>query len=240
MQFYFIRHGQSVNNLLWDRTGASIGRSHDPELTDVGRRQAEALAQFLLGPDSNALPQEHDAQNISGFGITHLYSSLMVRAVETGTIIAERLGLPLVGWECIHEGGGIYLDDEETGEPVGQPGNTRAFFEAHYPGLVLPNSVGEAGWWNRPFEPPEERPLRAQQFLRELLERHGGTDHRVAVVSHGGFYNRFMTVLLGVPNSDSVWFVINNVAMTRIDFGEDGVVVVYTNRADFLPRDLIT
>ena len=47
MQFYFIRHGQSENNALWERTGSSEGRSEDPELTALGHRQAKRLAQFL-------------------------------------------------------------------------------------------------------------------------------------------------------------------------------------------------
>src|SRR3989304_4080964 len=115
MQFYFIRHGQSANNLLWDRTGASKGRSHDPELTDLGRRQAEVLAQFLKRSDPAAGVNGRDTQNVAGFNLTHLYTSLMIRAVATADILAGVLGLLPVAWVDVHEGGGIYIDDEETG-----------------------------------------------------------------------------------------------------------------------------
>jgi len=240
MQLYFIRHGQSANNLLWDRTGSSKGRSHDPGLTEMGQRQAEVLAQFLSQSDPSAPHDERDPHNTGGFHLTHLYCSLMVRAVATGTVVADALGLPLTAWHDLHETGGIYLDGEENGEPIPLPGNPRAYFEAHYPRLVLPASLDESGWWNRPFEMPEERPVRARRFLNDLLARHGGADDRVAVVSHGGFYTHFMAALLDLPDRNGLWFAINNVAITRIDFWEDSIGLVYSNRMDFLPHELIT
>ena len=243
MQFYFIRHGQSANNLLWDRTGASKGRSHDPELTETGVQQARRLARFLSRVDPDAAANgdaPYNQHNAGGFRLTHLYSSLMVRAVATGIMIAEAIGLPLMAWEDWHEAGGIYLEDEATGEPVGQPGPNRAYFTQHYPGLQLPETLGEAGWWNRPFEMPDQRSVRAQRVLRDLIDRHGGADDRVAVISHGGFYNHFMAALLHLPDRDGVWFMIHNAAVTRIDFHSDGVALVYLNRVDFLPPELIT
>jgi 2,3-bisphosphoglycerate-dependent phosphoglycerate mutase len=47
MQLYFIRHAQSANNALWAGTGSDEGRSHDPELTDTGKKQAGYLAKFF-------------------------------------------------------------------------------------------------------------------------------------------------------------------------------------------------
>jgi hypothetical protein len=77
----------------------------------------------------------------------------------------------------------------------------------------------------------------------------------VAFVSHGGFFNYFISVLFGVPeevghpDEDSKtpqglpsgrWFLMNNAAITRIDFPEQEVRLAYQNRTDFLPRELIT
>jgi 2,3-bisphosphoglycerate-dependent phosphoglycerate mutase len=173
------------------------------------------------------------------FDLTHLYTSLMSRAVMTGAAMAEALGLPLVAWEDLHETGGIYVEDEQTGQPIGQPGKHRAYFQEHYPRLILPDSLNEAGWWNRPFEEREQRLARAQRFLRDLLERHGQTDDRVAVVSHGAFYNYFLSALLDWPRKDGCWFMLNNAAITRIDF-EDRVTLVYLNRFEHLPREWVT
>ncbi len=239
MQLYFIRHAQSANNLLWDKTGSGKGRSCDPALTDVGQQQARYLADFLLQGNPGLSWNGRDAQNVAGFGLTHLYTSLMLRAVETGMILAEKLGLPLTAWPDLHEGGGIYLDDDQE-NPVGQPGNNREYFESHYPKLGLPDTLGPDGWWNRPFEPREDRPVRARRLLDELHDRHGGTEHRVAVIGHGGFYNHILAVLLNLPTKEGYWFVLNNAAITRIDFPGEWIDVVYMNRAEFLPRDMIT
>ncbi len=240
MQLYFIRHGQSGNNALWMRTGSDKGRSEDPGLTEVGRQQSEFLAQFLHRADPITAVNDSDFQNVAGFGITHLYSSLMVRAVGTGTIIANALDLPLVAWEDLHEWGGIYLKDEQTDERTGLPGRNRAYFETHYPDLALPDSLGEAGWWNRPFEEPELRLPRAKRVLHDLLERHGGTDDRVAVVSHAGFFNYLLVTILNLPGREDFWFVLNNTAISRIDFDDENIWLSYLNRVDFLPRELIT
>jgi 2,3-bisphosphoglycerate-dependent phosphoglycerate mutase len=248
MQLYFIRHGQSENNALWLNTGSHKWRNEDPGLTEVGQRQVEFLAQFLSqadptlrqAQDTAVTGDDRDIQNVAGFGITHLYSSLMLRAVATGTITARALDLPLVAWEDVHEWGGIYLHDEQTDERIGLPGRNRAYFEAHFPDLVLPDSLGEAGWWNRPFEEPEQRLPRARRFLLDLMERHGHTDDRVAVVSHGGFYNYLLVTILNLPGREGYWFVMNNAAISRIDFNDEEIRLMYLNRVDFLPRELIT
>jgi len=231
MQLYFIRHGQSANNALWDNTGASKGRSEDPELTEAGRRQAALLAEYL-------------SHNGNRFGFTHLYTSLMIRSVETALAIGQALSLPVHAWEDIHESGGIYQDqDEGEGEPAGLPGKTRTEFKSSYPGLVLPESLYENGWWNRPYEPQEAVIARSQRFLSELLAKHGESDDVVAIVSHGNFYRYFLSVALRLPDPQAVWFLMHNTALSRIDFlpAYKGVVVIqYQNRIDHLPAELIT
>jgi 2,3-bisphosphoglycerate-dependent phosphoglycerate mutase len=240
MQLYFIRHAQSANNALWDATGGNQGRSEDPEITALGHKQAALLAQALRQEDLHAPSTTPDFQNRGGFRLTHLYTSLMLRSVMTGTLVAEALGLPLIAWKDVHENGGIYLDDPASGTQVGLPGKSRSYFMTHYPGLCLPDELGEEGWWNRPYEAVEERNQRASRFLEELLCRHGDSDDRVGVISHGAFYNRLLGELLHSSSREGLWFILNNCAITRIDFREDEVALVYANRADFLPADLIT
>jgi len=242
MQLYFIRHGQSENNQLWARTGTNEYRNEDPDLTETGRQQAQRLAEFLAAPgiDQGELPPQYDVLNTYGFDLSHLYCSPMIRAIETGQAIARAVGLPLVVWKDLHEVGGIHLADPETGEPLGLPGKSRDYFTENYPSLVLPETMAADGWWNRPFEAREERPARARRFLAELLARHGGSQDRVAVVSHGGFYNYFVRAILEMPPANSPWFSCNNTAITRIDFEAERTWLCYTNRVDFLPPDLVT
>ena len=207
MQFYFIRHGQSTNNRLWLETGSSNGRSEDPELTETGYKQAHALAGFLSQATQVADKKGRNTQNVDGFGFTHLYTSLMIRAVATGTAVAEALNVPLFAWEDLHERGGIFLHDELTGKPIGQSGKNRAYFKERYPDLVLPGTLGDGGWWNRPFEEPEQRSARTHRFVRVLTERHGQTEDRVAVISHGGFFVDLIGTLLALPNRDVYSFI---------------------------------
>jgi 2,3-bisphosphoglycerate-dependent phosphoglycerate mutase len=239
MQLYLIRHAQSENNALWEQTGYSLGRSMDPELTDLGRSQAQYLARFLAKGNPN-LDVIDDPHNRLGFGLTHLYSSLMVRAVATGCMIAEALDLPLLGWPDWHEGGGIYLEDETIGDLIGYPGNDHAYFHTHYPNLILPQDVNDGGWWNRPFEERPQRWERARRVLAELMDRHGDSSDRVGVVMHGGFYNYFIKTLLGIEQNQEVWFVMSNAAITRIDFSAEEVRLIYQNRLDFMPSELLS
>jgi 2,3-bisphosphoglycerate-dependent phosphoglycerate mutase len=240
MILFFIRHAQSVNNALAANDVPARGRSSDPELTELGERQAERLADFLRRGHPAGGQLRPDGSQI-GFGITHLYTSLMVRSVATGAVIARDLNVPLLAWEQLHERGGIFLEDVATGRLLGLPGKDRAYFEAHYPELMLPPDLPDAGWWNsRPFEGSEQWSARAWRFLGELRARHGGSDDRVALVSHGGFYNDFLRALLPLPADPKSWFELNNVAITRIDLQQDTTVVKYHNRVDYLPSGMIS
>lgn len=241
MRFYFIRHAQSANNLLWDQTSSSKGRSEDPPLTPLGEQQAERLAEFIKNAGDGGPAEDRDPYNHNGFGFTHLYCSPMLRAVQTGSTVARAIGLPLTVWKDLHEGGGIYLDDEDTGEEVGLPGNPRSFFQQRFPDLILSEEIAESGWWNRPFEKREERMPRAAKFLAELRARHGGTDDRVAVFSHGAFFNYFLSVVFNhTSRQDGLWFLMNNTSISRFDFMPEFTDVMYLNRCDFLPGEMIT
>ena len=66
----------------------------------------------------------------------------------------------------------------------------------------------------------------------------GGSDDRVAVISHAGIYGVLMRALYGLQ--DGYWFSLNNTGITRIDFLEDRTTVRYMNRLDFMPYELVT
>ncbi len=239
MQFYFIRHAQSQNNLLYDMAGPRCERSDDPALSDAGVEQAHLLAQLLRRRGPSLLQSGSDYYNHAGFDLTHLYSSLMLRAVATGTVVADALNLPLVVLHDLHETGGIYLEDEGTGRRIGQSGKTRAYFQQHFPQLALPETCDERGWWNRPFEEHEQAMTRAARLWRDLMARHGHTLDRIAVFSHGDFYNCLLRAILGINRTDN-WFGLNNAGITRIDMIDDCVHLVYANRIEFLPPQLVT
>lgn len=242
LQLYFIRHGQSTNNAWWqesDRDNYLSGREADPDLTKAGQKQVKYLADHLARPLTT---EEFDPQNRHGVGLTHLYCSLMIRAIKTGQPIAEKTGLDLVAMPEVHETGGMFLGEVQEGEAVfkGAPGPGRSFFETNFPDLVIPDDLPEEGWWNRDKEDREEYQQRAHRVIHQLLEAHQGQDHRVGIVMHGGIFARIITGLFDVKAED-YWFLMNNCAITRVDVEEGGHVrLVYLNKVDFLPDELIT
>jgi 2,3-bisphosphoglycerate-dependent phosphoglycerate mutase len=247
MQFYFIRHAQSENNAIWDKTHANTGRKSDPELTPMGQKQAQALAKYIGQATTPATPHDKDPLNQHGYQFTHLYCSLMIRAIETAMPLAQTLGLPLVGWTDIHERGGIYDPDPDTLEKITKGGNGRAYLAARFPHLQLPASLDEIGWWqSRPYESTEVALGRAKSVWAELMAKHAGKNDRVAIVSHGGFFNSMVEVLLNTgassPNVvvNKTWLRMNNCAIARFDMYDDFAVVGYMNKVDFMPAELVT
>lgn len=253
MEFYFIRHGQSMNNANWDKP--DYKESHDPILTDIGKEQARLLAEFLKKNQTITDTKDWNIQNRHGFGLTHVYTSLMERAAFTAAPIAQALDIPLIAWKEIHEEGGIFSRGDRRSSPleksniVGLPGRPRSFFMENFQTLVLPDGLDETGWWNRPFEADEERQPRADQVFAELLARHrdkeGQPEQRVALVSHGGFFMRLLSAILKLPwrqaaHSLKSWFLLNNCSISRFDIRRDEITIAYINRTDHLPDHLIT
>lgn len=245
MQLYLIRHGQSTNNV---RDGDLTPRSSDPELTEKGVRQAELLAEFLAASAPGNWDPGDDPLNRRGFDLTHLYCSLMKRAIHTGSIIAQRLNLPLFGMSEAHEVGGVFLetlvDDVVTVNE--EYGVDAEFLAENYPSLILAQPIPRRGWWRGGREDDNLPQKRAQKVLEWLRQRHASTDDRVAIVTHGGFYNHLLRAMLHIspeePDNRKLGYrlVYNNCAISRFDITEDRVYMVYHNRAEYLPDDLIT
>lgn len=246
MHLYIIRHAQSANNQLYHQTGATLGRHPDPPLTGVGHQQALHLARFLAGREPGDLGYNAHHHNRDGFDLTHLYTSLMIRSIQTGCYVAEATGRPLLGWPELHERGGLY-DTDDTGRDFGVPGPSPADLAASYPQLVLPDLPDSTGWWGcRPRETVEEAVMRARNVWEMLVDRHGESDDRVAIITHGGFFQSLMSVLLtpgelvGSLGVGGLWFGINNVAVSRLELSPEGIAIRYLNRVDFLPGALVT
>lgn len=246
MELYFIRHGQSQNNANWQNPGYI--EDPDADLTELGHQQAQCLADFLQKNQSIKLDHGWNIQNRHGFGLTHIYASLVTRAATTAAYTARALGLPVSAWPEIHEVGGIY-SREDKNNPIGLPGKPRSFYEQNLPELQLPDWLDESGWWNRPFETRDQRQPRANQFLADLLARHGDREgqpkQRVAVFSHGEFFVYLMCAIMKLPSREAAhnskfWFALNNCAISRFDFFDGEMLISYLNRTDHLSDELIS
>ena len=247
MELYFIRHGQSINNVNL-RNPDTIEHS-DPFLTEMGLEQAEVLARYLKEKQHITNDKAWNIQNQYGFGFTHIYTSLMERAVATAAPTARALEtVPFTAWTEIHEEGGIYARESDANQK-GLSGKPRSFFEKNFPELTLPDAYDESGWWNRPFESDEERQLRADKVLADLIARHGDKESqpegRIVLVSHGGFFMRFISAMLKLPWRQAAydmksWFLLNNCSISRFDIRKDEIMISYINRTDHLPAHLIS
>ena len=85
MELYLIRHGQSTNN------EGKRPRVADPPLTDIGVEQARWVGESLKDE-----------------GITRLYSSPMLRTLQTAQIVSDIIDLPPHIFVGLHEWGGIW------------------------------------------------------------------------------------------------------------------------------------
>ena len=234
MDLYIIRHAQSVNNALADPRH----RLCDPPLTEVGWRQAELLARHLAHSYSEGSAHGYD-QGRPGLELTRLFCSPMRRALQTAAPLSRALGLPVEVWVEIHEQGGIWLDHGEAGGIVGYPGITRQELSAEFPGYVIPEQITDQGWWHGGYEEMAACERRASQVAGTLLQWAEGND-RIALITHGGFSNVLLRILLGSAGQP-VFYHLDNTSVSLLRLRGNGEISVrYLNRIDHLPPELVT
>ena len=216
-------------------------RHPDPEITDVGHRQALTIGRHLAHP--HAEPRQHPfrAADDPHFGLTHVYCSLMTRSILTAQYVAEACGLELHALADVFEKHGIYEFDAERNR-VGLPGPGREYFERRFPRLGLPREVEREGWWSRPAESEAAFIERMRRVVAELRQRLDAGEDRIALVAHGDFIDQFVNELMGVErhprNYANHWvanWTFHNASISRIDFADGSHNVVYLNRIDHLP-----
>lgn len=230
MRLYLIRHAQSTNNALTNMRH----RVQDPDLTDLGYRQADALADYLLN-NTHELPDD-------GYRITHLYCSPMYRSLLTAQPVAAQLELKTEVWVDVHEYGGIFLEDPD-GVFTGYPGMTRPQILAKFPDYLLPDLVSDAGWWDSALG-QEDAPRfisRAIKVALALNERRATDDH-IAIIAHAAFLDALTKALLNqLPLKPRAMFYAHyNTGITRFDFDDemDNMRLHYLNRTEHLPPQM--
>jgi 2,3-bisphosphoglycerate-dependent phosphoglycerate mutase len=219
MEFYLIRHAQSVNNALPDEQ-----RIEDPPLTEKGHAQAAALAEW-----------------IKAAGLTQLISSPFRRALQTAEYIRRETGLAPRVWVDLHEQGGC-CSGYEAITYTGRPGLNAAELLAEFPGYTLPPDIDGEGWWkSRPYERVHEAQLRAVRLIERLRTDYGGKQERVAFVSHGTFKQILLGEMFGASVLERNWLGdVYNTAVTKVTIPEGRPRLVFFNAVGHLPLELIT
>lgn len=213
MRLYLIRHAQSTNNAR-----PTSQRVEDPDLSEIGYRQAE-----LLGQAARLL------------SIERLFTSpfrrtlLTTRAIQNATQLTPEIRIDF------HELGGCYAGYPGA-KMEGRPGMTRSQISAEFENWKIEAAIDETGWWKR--QPREEynaaqlRGERVWKYIRELAERSSET---TAIVMHADFkqilIEQFHASALETPR---------NTAITAIDVNSGEGKIVDYNNVDHLPGELHT
>lgn len=246
MDVIVIRHGQSTNNALMENQHLRV---QDPALTDMGKKQAERVADYLANcPDLEQLVRtpvnSPERDSVPTYPITHLYCSPMHRTLQTAYPIAQALGLKPEIWVEIHEHGGLFL--EENGKDTGHPGLTRSQILADFPDYQVPETITDEGWWKpangrESLELCTARALSVTRMLKTRAAREESKHDRIALVTHGMFMDQLIKALLSLLPGDRQYFFHYNTAITRFEIGTDGYVYLHCmNRTHHLPPELIT
>lgn len=232
MNLLLIRHGQSSNNSLAGGPAYLKGRLADPPLTELGQQQALRLANWAVG---------------DGFcrRITHLYTSLTTRAVQTAAPLAQALGLNVHGLPEAYECGGLNSGPDGGFAPVA--GRDHASLQVDCPALLWPEELqGRA--WNGGCEPWESAHFATRAaVVNARLRRTAREADVVALITHHDFAQYLVAELLGLPalNGGTLTFRLNNTATARIELGVDAAgaearVLHWFNRVGHLTPDLVT
>ena len=197
-RLYLVRHGQSAGNA----EGRFGGHSPTP-LSDLGKRQAEVTAK--------ALAKER---------IKAIYSSDLLRAVETAKPLAQLLDLPVIQTAAFRERKVGVLEGKTFDE-------SKAEYPKDYYALINRNihHVITEG------ESYRQLLRRATGALHEVLRAHSGEG--VVIFSHTGAICFLTLYLLGAINrrtKTTPWLVTSNCGINRFEIrGRRNIRLMATN-----------
>ena len=195
---YLVRHGQSLANLHHICAGHT-----DFELSELGLAQAEAA-----GAAFAKLP------------ITAIYASDLIRAVQTATPTAKRLGLPITTMPELREHfagdwDGVHVDE----------------VTARYP-------KEEQAWLADPehndipgSEPVPAVRVRMMNAIRKIAEAHDGK--HVLITSHCNAIRIFLSGVRGTDFSHSDP-LLSNVSLTTVLYDKGTFTIQEINNCDHL------
>ena len=187
MVCYLVRHGKDDGTVRG-------GWSQQP-LTNEGKAQADELASFVQGSD---------------LAIKHIYSSDLLRAMQTSQSVADKLHLPIIPMQEFRE--------VNNGDLAGMKNDLASKL---YPGLYW-NTLG----WEQRYpggESPKEFYERISTawdaFQKMVLEQ----NENVMLVTHGGVINVILSIVNGEKYSnETIMRKIRNVELIALEYQGKG------------------
>lgn len=208
--FYIVRHGQSWGNI--EDSPSFDYLKEDPPLTPLGRTQAQKLV-----------------NRFENCRIDKIYSSTLIRTVETAYPVAEKFGKNIIMIPALVE------------KSTNLGGLNPELIPGEYPLAVFSHDLSPA-FSIRPYghEESEEVQERAERVVREITAE--AVDGECILISdHGTFYSYLCRALLGLNlSADFRWQVDNaSVTVIRYEKGEKPKLC-YMNDVRHLSPDEIT
>ena len=186
-KLFLVRHGQSAGNA----EGRFGGHSATP-LSQLGRQQAEATAKVLAKE-----------------GVDVIYSSDLLRAVQTAEPLSRLTGVPIIATPAFRERHvgvleGLTFDESKQKHP-------KDFF------ALVNRTVHHVITGGESYRQLLRRSTTA---LREIFHNHKG--ERIVIVSHTGVICFLTLHLLGAIRHDTKqtpWIVTSNCGINRFEIG---------------------
>jgi|HigsolmetaAR201D_1030396.scaffolds.fasta_scaffold08952_2 broad specificity phosphatase PhoE len=202
---YFVRHGQTAANRGWRINGET-----EEALTEVGRWQAQCVAQRLVDQ-----------------GIQALYTSPLLRAWETATIIGDWLNLQP---EKVPE-----IRELNTGEASGLHSLQ---FLLRYPRLLWAWAHDDVALCFPGGDVLGEFYQRVKNALDMLISRH--PNQTIAVVAHGGSISAALSILLfGQGSNRFAWKLRNTgLSLIRIQPGQQPQLLLFNDTSHLMVQKI--
>lgn len=179
VRLHFVRHGQST----WNAEGRVQGQAPHVPLTALGHRQAQAAAQQLRGCSAR-----------------QVFSSDLLRALQTATPIARALGVATLPEPALRE--------QALGSLEGRLASGLAAQAGPHPGHTT--SVRWGGG-----ESIADVHDRVGVFLRGLTASPAG--HDIVLVTHAETIRVAIACLRGLGPHQVTWFDVPNGSVTTIE-----------------------
>ncbi len=205
MKIYLIRHGQT----LWNQEKRLQGRSDIP-LNENGIHLARVTADTL--------------RSIS---FDRIYSSPLLRAYETASILGEVMNLPVVTDARLvemsfGEGEGLSLSEVKSNPKLA------IYHFLHDPANYIPDESGESF---------DSLYTRCQDFMDQVLLPAEDSCKAVAVVSHGALIRGIIHCVTGRSTGDFWKTIHRNCSVTRLHL-ENGVFQLEEEAITYYPSEL--
>lgn len=202
-ELILVRHGQQRERLI-----------DDSPLSELGHRQAGAVATFLR--DEN---------------IAAIYSSHLSRAHDTGLAIAGQHDL-----ECTVD---ERLREIELGRDVPEGKRMSDFIDEDVLRANAESFVDERRWDNWAMsETGSELRDRIGRALDDIRATHAETTGKVVIACHGGVINAIVASELGVAMD--YFFKAAHASVHRLRVGHDRLIIESLNDTRHLPGELLT